>query len=323
MNRFLIIGLGSIGMKYKDAVRELFDTAEIFGLGSGRKLTSVQRSGLDGVLNSISDIDLHDFDFAIVASPATTHLYYLDELVSRGIPALVEKPLASSPENLVQMAQKVEQLGVPVSVGYVLRHREVLNKFKRVCRENLDLGRLLYVRSVCSSYLPAWRSSIDYRDSVSFSREKGGGVIRELSHELDYLDWIFGPLSANAFICRNDILGSDAEELCELLLVNKELNVPVSVHLDYCSPFDERYCSAHFEFGWVKMDILRNELFVMSKAEGERVIKCTDSLQDAFKKQISSLVNNLDGDEAKYGADFADGSRIVYLINSIEKLRVT
>ena len=43
----------------------------------------------------------------------------------------------------------------------------------------------------CYSYLPNWRKNIPYYLSNSADK-KGGGVLLELSHEIDYLTWIFG-----------------------------------------------------------------------------------------------------------------------------------
>ena len=41
------------------------------------------------------------------------------------------------------------------------------------------------------SYLPKWRKNIVYSNSNSAKKKYGGGVLLELSHELDYLQWIF------------------------------------------------------------------------------------------------------------------------------------
>ena len=41
-------------------------------------------------------------------------------------------------------------------------------------------------------YLPNWRPNRDYRESYSAKKNEGGGVLRDLSHELDFLNWILG-----------------------------------------------------------------------------------------------------------------------------------
>ena len=44
------------------------------------------------------------------------------------------------------------------------------------------------------SFLPFWRK-INYSKSVSAKKRLGGGIVLEMSHELDYLNWIFGDLN--------------------------------------------------------------------------------------------------------------------------------
>ena len=39
-----------------------------------------------------------------------------------------------------------------------------------------------------------WRPKQDYHTSYSAYKNKGGGVLLDLSHELDYATWIFGSL---------------------------------------------------------------------------------------------------------------------------------
>ena len=45
---------------------------------------------------------------------------------------------------------------------------------------------------VCNSFLPNWRSNRDYRKSSSLKKVEGGGVLLELSHEIDYIRNLFG-----------------------------------------------------------------------------------------------------------------------------------
>ncbi len=56
------------------------------------------------------------------------------------------------------------------------------------------IGQTLYTSVECGSYLPDWRPGNNYKKSVSAKKDLGGGVLLELSHELDYIRWIFGEI---------------------------------------------------------------------------------------------------------------------------------
>ncbi len=45
-------------------------------------------------------------------------------------------------------------------------------------------------------YLPDWRPGTDYRDGITARLALGGGALLELSHEIDLMSWIAGPIKA-------------------------------------------------------------------------------------------------------------------------------
>ena len=52
---------------------------------------------------------------------------------------------------------------------------------------------MFYIRAECYSYLPNWRRQ-KYTKVYSSSKKLGGGVANDLSHEIDFLSWIFGDI---------------------------------------------------------------------------------------------------------------------------------
>ena len=69
------------------------------------------------------------------------------------------------------------------------------------------------------SYLPNWRKHINYKKSVSAIESKGGGVLLELSHELDLVKYIIGNFSVDYFnLFKSKVLDIDVEDRADLIL---------------------------------------------------------------------------------------------------------
>jgi predicted dehydrogenase len=73
--------------------------------------------------------------------------------------------------------------------GYNLRFSYSLKRFNELIKKKI-VGKILSVRCEVGQYLPDWRPNKDFRKTVSANKRLGGGVLLELSHEIDYLRWI-------------------------------------------------------------------------------------------------------------------------------------
>ena len=107
------------------------------------------------------------------------YLRYLDKTI-KNKKILVEKPLFHKNYNLKIKNNKV-------FVGYNLRFHPVITFIKKYIKnKNIFLSNI-----TCRSYLPNWRKNTSYTKSNSAKKSYGGGVLLELSHEIDYINWIF------------------------------------------------------------------------------------------------------------------------------------
>jgi predicted dehydrogenase len=238
-----IIGFGSIGRKHYQVARKLYPDLEIHLVRPVSKQRPLNIEDSTKVFSRTEELIAEGVDAAIICTPAPSHLESFSELICGGVPVLLEKPLTHNLESasrLLDLSTKHSE--TTVVLGYVLRHSLVARKFK----DHLDagsIGKLLFASIECGSYLPNWRPSEDYRMSVSARAEMGGGVLLELSHELDYANWFFGGFSSIYCVHRNTgTLNVDVEDLAEIMLTNHH-GMTVRLHIDFCSRETLRQCS--------------------------------------------------------------------------------
>ena len=122
------------------------------------------------------------------------------------------------------------------------------------------IGQILHISVESGSYLPDWRPKQDYLKSVSARKELGGGVLLELSHELDYIRWLFGPIgSLTAVLHNSDTLGIEVEDGADIILKNTK-GLPISVHLDFNSRSSRRRCIARCSEGDITWDAIQKKV---------------------------------------------------------------
>lgn len=216
--KLVIVGLGSIGSKHKKNLEAL-----------GHQIVETGETA-DGFL---------------ICNPTALHLKTALKLQKYNVPLFIEKPLSHNLDCLDQLTAKI-------LVGYCLRFDQSLIDFKeKISREKVES-----VKIVCQSWLPDWHPEKDYRQSYSAKKELGGGVLLDLSHEIDYALWFFGPVKkVSAKLQSAPELEIETEAIADLSLEFIS-GVKAEIHLSYASRETARFCKVktpdnkilHWEF---------------------------------------------------------------------------
>lgn len=214
--RVLIVGHGSIGQRHLRLAREILPDSEIMVL---RHRASPEIPALANFcVSTIDEALAFKPDIAVIAGPAAQHVAIALPLANAGVHLLVEKPLDTTAAVAHSLRAAVCAKGVVCLVGYNLRFFSSLRTFRELVKSG-RVGRVFSVRCEIGQYLPGWRPGSDYRSSVSASKALGGGALLELSHELDYLRWIFGELAwVKAAMGRQSDLAIDVEDSVHVIL---------------------------------------------------------------------------------------------------------
>ena len=262
INRIIIAGLGSIGKRHLRLVRNLLPKADIRVLR--HQATSEVPEFSNGCFSSIDEAIAFAPQISVIASPAPFHIATAQALAEMGVHLLIEKPLSASLNGVMQLLETCQKQGTVLLTGYNLRFLPSLQRFRDLLGEGV-VGKVLSVRCEIGQYLPSWRPDNDYRQGVSARRELGGGALLELSHELDYLRWIFGEVDwVKATLCCQSSLEIDVEDTAHLTLgfvqINDGHQLIGTVNLDFVRHDTTRLCTAIGEKGSLRLNGLTGEV---------------------------------------------------------------
>ncbi len=295
IKRVLVVGLGSVGKRHLRIVRDLMPTADI------RVLRHKECSDIpeiaNGCFSTIEEATAFLPQTAVIANPAPFHVRIAMDLVSVGCHLLIEKPISVDTNGIMELIAAARNNSVLIQLGYNLRFHASLVYFRNLIHSG-KIGRVLSVRSEIGQYLPTWRSDSDYRSGISARKELGGGVLLELSHELDYLRWIFGEVTkVSAILCKQSELEIDVEDSAFITLKFASSSGhpgPVaSLCMDFVRHDTTRTCVAIGDAGTLRWNALDGvvELWKVSASEWDTVFHYQNRHDDTYQSELQHFLD--------------------------------
>ena len=293
MNRALVIGYGSIGSRHARLLSSM---------GVATAVLSARNVDFEPAFHTL-ETALKSFapTYVVVANRTSEHrvtVEMLKELRFSGV-VLVEKPLFMIPDPMDVSSFRA------FYVAYNLRFHPVL----RALKDALANERVISVQAYVGKYLPEWRPGTDYRKSYSARIKHGGGVLRDLSHELDYLCWIFGKWESVAALGgRYSELEIESADAYGLLAGFEKANV-VTLQLNYLDRMTRREILVNTRENSFKADLIANVL-ESSAGRKEFRVERDDTYRDQHQEALSGTPSNL--------CTYEDGMRVLKMIEAAE-----
>lgn len=243
--RAALIGAGEMGKNH----------ARILSSLTGVELVAVvdqlgDPHGIRGdasLLSSVSDLKSMSVDFAVVATPTSTHEDVATWLFEAGINALIEKPLAIDAESAKSIFDVAEANGCLGAVGLVERFNPAIRQLK----ERLEAGAIGNVLQIAT------------RRQGSFPNRIGDvGVTKDLgSHDIDLAMWISGERYSRIFAQATHKSGRVYEDM---ITVSGALEGGTIVNhiVNWLSPMKERLVVVTGEAGVFFADTVSGDLIL-------------------------------------------------------------
>ena len=126
-----------------------------------------------------------DIDAVLIATPNYTHKDIAVEAARAGKHIFLEKPIALSVRDGLEIVREAERAGVKLMIGHCLRFWPEYVKVREAVISNA-IGEPRIVRAYRLSSFPTWAGWHRFKDL------SGGVVIDLMIHDLDFLRWCLG-----------------------------------------------------------------------------------------------------------------------------------
>ncbi len=320
ISRVLIVGSGNISRRHFALAQEFIPDAQIRRL---RHLPSISHTNVSAEdLTSMEEVSQFQPEIAVICNPANQHLEMAELMSQLGAHLFIEKPLSDSLEGVHDFIQSYEDRSTLLLLGYNLRYSDSLGAFREAILSGL-IGRSLSVRCEVGQYLPNWRQNLDYRQTVSAKKELGGGVLLELSHEFDYLRWIFGEVEwVRATLSKQSDLEINVEDSAHLVLgfSNSEANgeLIASVNMDFIRQDTTRICTVIGEKGTLRWDAISSNVSFFDPKSGtwSTFYSGKANLDDTYRSEWKDFLECIEEKKSPEVGGM-DGLRVLEIIDAV------
>ncbi len=298
----LVVGLGSIGCRHVRLAKEINPEIKVVVLRHS-DCHGLPDIGVDHCVTNLEDALKYSPQAAVIASPATYHLDAALPLAQAGVHLLIEKPIASSNEGVAGLIDLCRERNITLMTGYNMRFLPSLQQLKKLLGDEL-CGRILSVRAEVGQYLPSWRPSSDYRQTVSAKAALGGGVLLELSHEIDYLRWLFGDVEwVSAIQRKQSALEIDVEDTAHLTLGfhddNNEPQIIASLNMDFIRHDTTRTCTVIGDKASLRWNGIAGtiEIFYAGGEHWELLLSNIPDRDHTYREEIKHFIDCIENNQ--------------------------
>jgi predicted dehydrogenase len=248
--RIMVVGTGSIGRRHAENLTHL-----------GAKVTAVgwRTTSADQVADKLQT---GAFEGLVIATATQLRLPLIEAAAAAGVPIYVEKPLAYTSVELAACLTAAAPIASRSMLGFMMRYHPAFRDLAQT-----DLTDTYRFDFSIGHDVTQWRTNWRFSDSYA-AKAQGGGVLLDLSHEIDMAACLFPGLTLG----RVDCIGHAAYP---------GVDMASRVHL-----------SAPGVSGSVSMDYLAPQLIRKAQICGTKATRDYDFAAQSYKVTTATEIKN-------------------------------
>ncbi len=259
-----VIGVGNMGRNHARVYSELGVLAAVSDNNEERAKEVAERFKCNYYGSYHEMIAKESLDGVSIAVPTSLHKAVALDIIEKGIPLLIEKPLADTVANADAIIAAARAKGISLMVGHVERFNPAVQKMKELIQNGL-LGNI--------------SSIVTKRFGLFPPQAKDANIIFDLAvHDIDVINFLLSD-EPRVVACTGGIaLANGMEDHAEILL--KYRNVNAIIQVNWITPIKIRQLSITGTKGYAELNYISQKLTIYESTHereydgfGEFVIK--------------------------------------------------
>lgn len=235
-----------------------------------------------------------DVNAVYIATPPGSHAEYAIKVLRAGKPVYIEKPMALNHEECTAINETSEKYGVPVFVAYYRRTLPGFLKIKSLI-DSGEIGKPRFANFQIYNY-PSEAEKAGRLPWRVIPEISGAGHFFDLgSHQLDYLDFLFGPVIKVSSLAVNQANNYSAEDFVSAQFLFRDNIIGTGIWSFSVSPEGNRdYFEIAGEKGIIKTSTFTWEPIVLVNGNGRREFQ-HERPENIQLHLIEQIVSSLSG----------------------------
>lgn len=250
MLRAGLVGLGMMGRHHMRLLNQI-DDVDFVGVYDPA-LTGQNNINGHTLFDSLHQLLASNLDYCVIAAPTAFHLELGLQLADAGVHALIEKPVAPTHTEAMQLVEAFSSAGLVGGVGHIERFNPALRAMRQKLEEGL-LGEIYQISTRRQGPFPARIADV--------------GVVKDLAtHDIDLTAWVAQSPYKSVSAKTTHKSGRDHEDMV-VAVGELENGVIVNHIVNWLSPFKERNTTVIGDKGALVADTLTADLTFYENAK--------------------------------------------------------
>ena len=239
--RLAIAGLGLVGRRHAEAIKHAA-TAKLCAIADPKAEAHANEYAVPHYPTIEEMMAAENLDGIILSTPTPHHAEQGRMCIEKGIPVLIEKPLADDLDAAERLVRQSESENVPILVGHHRRYNPIIERAHAMISDG-RIGDIRAVHATCWFYKPE-----AYFDAAPWRKQSGAGPVSvNLVHDIDLIRHLCGEITHVQAQSASSLRGYENEELAAALLRFENGGIgTVSVSDSIVSPWSWEYTSQEY-----------------------------------------------------------------------------